>query len=1067
MPQDQDENPPQPEAAAQPGPPPRRRWNRWKAGLLIVAGLGLLAAMLGWFNREQLADRLIADELATLNIPARYRIAEISGRKQVLEDVVIGDPARPDLTIRKLELRVALRWGIPRISGIVLVKPRLYGTLRQGRLSFGSLDPVIFTDSDEPFELPDLDLVIRDGRGLLESDFGRIGIRAEGNGALRGGFAGILAATAPELAFDGCLARDASLYGRLSVASARPRFEGPVRLGGLDCMRQDLRLGTSGARLMLGVDPRFDGGKADVSLALGPLRYGETQMRALAGTARLAYRDKALDARYDLAGTQLSMPQLRLAKLGFEGRLRSGSSLKQIDAAASVAGEGLSIGAAITTALANAAGAGKGTLVQPLADQLRLSLARELHNGRFAFDVMLRHSPGQTSLVIPGGAVRGASGVALASVSRLQLAWDNDAPPRLAGTFAMGGAGLPKIAGQIEGGQGTPLALALRMAEYRAGTSRLELPRLRVTQQSGGTLGFVGEAVISGALPDGRVDALTLPLDGNWSQRHGIVLGRRCLDLRFGRLEIAGLRLERQRLPVCPPRGDAILRAGSGGMRLAAGLAGLNLAGRLGASPVRIRAASAAITWPGRVSLRGLAVALGPAGQLSDFRISRLDGIIGRTMSGRFEGAEILLDAVPLDLRDAAGAWRLSGKVLALEETGFRLEDRAQVDRFQPLVASDATLALADGVITAEARLREPASMREIVRTELRHDLASGVGSAKLHVDGLRFDRQVQPVTLTYLALGVIANAAGEVRGRGRIDWNGQEVTSTGSFTTDSLDFAAAFGPVKGLSGTVEFTDLLGLVTAPEQRLRVASINPGIEVTNGVVTFALEPDYTLRLHGATWPFLDGTLTMLPTTLKLGVAEVRRYTLEIDGIEAARFLERIEMDNLAATGRFAGTIPLVFDEDGGRIESGRLVSLPPGGNLSYVGDLSYEDLGALGNFAFAALRSLDYRSMRIDLDGSLEGEIITRVTMDGLSQGKGARRNVVTRQIARLPIRFNVNIRAPFFRLVTSVRSLFDPEYLRNPETLEIMDLPVPPGEVVETRTPVERSVQPSDSEKLP
>ncbi|MCX7865027.1 MAG: YdbH domain-containing protein, partial [Novosphingobium sp.] len=137
------------------------------------------------------------------------------------------------------------------------------------------------------------------------------------------------------------------------------------------------------------------------------------------------------------------------------------------------------------------------------------------------------------------------------------------------------------------------------------------------------------------------------------------------------------------------------------------------------------------------------------------------------------------------------------------------------------------------------------------------------------------------------------------------------------------------------------------------------------------------------------------------------------------------------------------------------------------NLSYVGDLSYEDLGALGNFAFAALRSLDYRSMRIDLDGSLEGEIITRVTMDGLSQGKGARRNVVTRQIARLPIRFNVNIRAPFFRLVTSVRSLFDPEYLRNPETLEIMDLPVPPGEVVETRTPVERSVQPSDSEKLP
>jgi hypothetical protein len=106
-------------------------------------------------------------------------------------------------------------------------------------------------------------------------------------------------------------------------------------------------------------------------------------------------------------------------------------------------------------------------------------------------------------------------------------------------------------------------------------------------------------------------------------------------------------------------------------------------------------------------------------------------------------------------------------------------------------------------------------------------------------------------------------------------------------------------------------------------------------------------------------------------------------------------------------------------------------------------------------------------MQIDLEGALEGEIITRVTFDGIRQGRQAKRNFITRQLASQPIRFNVNIRAPFFRLVTSVRSLYDVEYLRNPETLGILDLPVPPGEVVQDTTAADRPVQPPASEGAP
>src|SRR5690606_18621440 len=107
----------------------------------------------------------------------------------------------------------------------------------------------------------------------------------------------------------------------------------------------------------------------------------------------------------------------------------------------------------------------------------------------------------------------------------------------------------------------------------------------------------------------------------------------------------------------------------------------------------------------------------------------------------------------------------------------------------------------------------------------------------------------------------------------------------------------------------------------------------------------------------------------------------------EGLEAARFVERMELNNLGATGVFDGTVPVVFDAMGnGRLEGGLLLSRPPGGNVSYVGELTYEDLSPMANYAFDMLRSLDYRQMSVQMDGPLIGEIVTRVRFDGVSQG---------------------------------------------------------------------------------
>ena len=130
---------------------------------------------------------------------------------------------------------------------------------------------------------------------------------------------------------------------------------------------------------------------------------------------------------------------------------------------------------------------------------------------------------------------------------------------------------------------------------------------------------------------------------------------------------------------------------------------------------------------------------------------------------------------------------------------------------------------------------------------------------------------------------------------------------------------------------------------------------------------------------------------------------------------------------------------MFDEEGGRIEGGLLVSRPPGGNVSYVGELTYKDLSAMGNFAFQTLRSLDFTRMEIGLNGQIDGDILTTFRIDGVTQGQGTKRNFITKQLAKLPVQFNINIKAPFYQLVTSFKSMYDERYLRDPRSLGLID----------------------------
>jgi hypothetical protein len=410
---------------------------------------------------------------------------------------------------------------------------------------------------------------------------------------------------------------------------------------------------------------------------------------------------------------------------------------------------------------------------------------------------------------------------------------------------------------------------------------------------------------------------------------------------------------------------------------------------------------------------------------------------------------------VPLVMSAGEGDWRFADGRLALDGM-LRVADAAATPRFQTVAARDVSLTLQDGTIRTTGRLFEPTTNTAVAGVVIEHRLASGAGTARLDVPGITFTDTFQPDLLTRLTFGVIADVKGTMRGVGDIRWDAQGVASTGTFSTGRMDLAAAFGPVEGLAGTIRFTDLLGLVSAPSQVATVASINPGIPVTDGRIVYRLLPELRVQVETGRWPLAGGTLTLDPTILDFDSDAARRLTFHVDGMDAGQFLQRFDFKNLNATGTFDGVLPMIFDASGGRIAGGRLVARPGGGSIAYLGELTERDLGFWGNLAFQSLRSLTYRSLDVQMDGPLAGEMVTGVRFTGIKQGAGAKSNFLLRRLTRLPIQFNITIRAPFRGLIDSAASFYDPQRLVKRNLQALID--------EQNR---KTGVQPPASEKVP
>ena len=1040
----------------------RPRWARVVSLIALgVLALIILAIAVVWTERRPIATRYLKSEFERRGVTASYQLDRVGFRTQQVSNLVIGDPRRPDLVARYAQIQMRLTWnGSFEVYRIVARGVRLRGEMVKGRVSWGQVDKLLPPPSDKPFQLPNFALDIADATIALRTPFGPLGVALQGSGQLSGGFKGCAALVSPRIAPGRCAATNLRAFVAVVVVARRPRIDGPVTLDRFNCPASGFDV----------IAPRFDAAasfnEAFTSvdgrgrMAIANISAGKNNGLA-AFTGELTYKGSFADVagRVKLAARQSRLGTIFADTTRLAGDYRLGTRAGTFTLVGDFAAEGAALDPSMLAGVSQPLAAAAKTPIGPVASAIGGAILRTSRNFTSTGQIQLVNFPGggaaridDAAISAPGGArarVFGGTGVT--------YYWPSGGL-RIDGNIEMAGGGLPT--GRVSLRQaraGGPTSGIAQIAPYTVNGTRLALTPIRFGPGPGGSTALSTSVQLDGPFPDGRVQALRLPIAGRIGRGGSFAFGTSCAVVSFDALRTGKLQLGRTRLPVCPLGPAMVSKSARGPVLASARIGATALNGSLGRSPLQLTTAGGQFIGE-RFDLRALSMRLGRSAAPILFDTARLGGsFAGSGISGTFADAKSTIGNVPLLLDQADGKWRVFKGDLTVDANS-RVTDRSANPRFYPLRTDNLRLVLAGDYVRAKGSLQMP-SGRLVTNADIEHRLSNGTGRALLDVPGLTFGPGFQPDMITRLTEGVIALVNGTVRGTGRIDWRaGGKVTSTGEFTTDNLDLAAPFGPVTGISGTMRFTDLLGLKTAPGQLLNVGSINPGILVENGTLRYQLLPGQLIRIERGEWPFMGGTLILQETVLNFARPTAKRLTFEVVGLDANTFVQNFGFKEIAASGKFDGVLPMIFDENGGRIVGGRLDARAPGGSLSYVGVVNRANLGFATKIAFDALKDLRFRTMVVRLDGDLSGEFASRITIDQLGLGgQSGVAKLVRGAFAKVPFRFNINIRGPFRALIQTAKSYKDPRQQIN----DVLPRPLDdiPGIVTEVRRRDEEKVQ--------
>ncbi len=976
-----------------PTPAPVRRRNagrRALIGLLIILAVAALALAALYLNRRAAAREVLTGWLERRGIDADVEVERLE-MDGFVGRIRIGDPADPDVSVERVEVDYAV--GLPWSSGglgvtpsrIRLVRPVVRATWTGGKLSFGSLDPLVedFTrrpprpDSRAPL------VIVESGRLRLNTEYGPLQILADAridNGKLM------------------------RLQARMPAAALKSGDVEARAVGG----RIDLT--TSGDRVALALDLQAQ------RLSAGALS-GETAR--LSGTGDLPYPD--LKSRRGDGKTVLDLTLVGRAFSAGDATARDATIDLAFDGAAAGWIEAFRITGETSASLRAAALSGAGVSSRSVALALpgaQLDLSR---------------TPSALTWKVDGPATLQA---AAASVGDLDLTTTTLRARRL----VVGGRG-----GDFEAAG--PVALSAR--QLRFGDLALNgvsgAADLDVTH-SGATLVSAAGALRAsdGAWPlFGPVTADGVPELAEMKR----ALGAFAVDIPAFRLDTGspGTALTLTAPARLIPANGGVLTLRPGARPVFAAEPGRRGGGALSLVSTRGRGLPEArfdiSDW--RLTPGGFEARLDGQAAL-DFGIARgltltTAGLFasdnGRLTYTASDCVAFAADRLELDDNDATrlsgrlcpagrplaevhnGSWRADGRLAdvvasvpflalrldqvqgALAVTGgpaglglravvdsARAQDVTEPRRFHPLSASGQA-ALVDERWTGAFDLATPEG-QPVGRVALSHDGNTAAGGVTIETPGLVFAPDaLQPNDLTPLVADIVRSpVTGAIDFSGRFDWGpalGEDGSSSGRLTVPGLDFVSPAGPVKGLKGVIDFTSLAPLTTAPGQTLTVDTLETAAPLTDLQLTFALDAQ-ALSVAAGDIRAAGGVIRVEPFAVPLDRDQPVSGVIVLDRVQLGEIVTGAKLDDKVQLDAIvSGRLPFTYSlTTGVRISGGSLAAAQPGRLSIQREALTGLDAGGGGaippgtveDLAYQAMENLAFDTLSAEVNSLPEGRI---------------------------------------------------------------------------------------------
>lgn len=945
---------------------------------VVLAGL-IVLVLIAYAARREAARQVLTNWLEDHGVEAEVEFQELDF-DSLVASLRAGPADDPDLVVERVEVDYALSGLSMTPSRIRVIRPRIRATLRDGRVSFGSLDRLIedFRRRPPSDEIGGPLILIEDASARL----------------ITGG--GVLTATGDARIDDGRLAS-----ADIALPAARLREEGlslDLSGGRLTARTTGDRIALTGAAEVEEVETAgLEGRAAELSFRLEApypdtrLRRADGQVRAelglAAGTfgweggaaqrldADLTYEGRAsgwieafaLDGRLsgELGAGRLDAGDLRAsgaraALAGRRFRLERGEEVSwRYDGPARLTAAALSHGGVRTEGLAVAApdltvggrgGAAETTGALDLTaarfaqDQLTLTGVR----GDLDLDATFS---GATLITLDGAlSSRGGSWPVLGSARAGDIP-EQAALKRAFSNFALQAPGVTLRTGS----PGTSLFLTrpARITPASGGTVTvtprrgLPLYASRPGQAGGGAFDLVAAG---GGLPEAQVEVTSYRMGAGISAQ---ISGQAALDFGLARdvsLQTAG-RLEIE---------------GGRTRYFAAGCAPVTVARlELGENDVEDVAAS-------------LCPADGPMLTIQD----------GWRFRGQAQGAQARAPFLGMAFSEASGIVTAGDQGRGLTATGevadAVITDASDPARFNPMRGSG-RVTLAGETWDGAFAIVDRAGGRRVADLAIRHDGRSGVGGLDIDARGVVFAPEgLQPEDISPLAERVAqAQAQGVVDFTGGFTWSAAGATSGGTLSTEGLDFVSPAGAVTRLSGRVEFVSLAPLLTAPAQRLTIQRVDAFLPLQAIDIEFELGAD-RVRLADGRLETAGGAVSIEPLEIPLDPEAAWEGVMILENVQLGELISRSGFaDRVSLDAVVSGRLPFVMGPNGVTLIDGRIHAVQPGrlsiGRDALIG-LEAEGGGeavppnAVQDFAYQALENLSFETLSATLNSLPQGRL---------------------------------------------------------------------------------------------